>query len=63
MTGLSLVLAAIGLIFVIEGLLCLAVPNFLRRTMKAMLELSNSTIQKTGMAAAIFGAVLLWLIA
>ena len=53
--------AAIGLVFVIEGLLCLAAPNFLRKTMTAMLELSNAAIQRMGIASAVIGAIVLWL--
>ena len=61
MSGWSVLVAAIGLVFVIEGLLCLAAPNLLRKTMTAMLELSNAAIQRMGIASAVIGAIVLWL--
>ncbi len=61
MVGWSDLATAIGLIFVIEGLLCLAAPKMLRKTMAAMLEMSGGSIQRMGIGAAVFGVIILWL--
>jgi len=61
MVGWGDLVIAVGLIFVIEGLFCLAAPEMLRRTMTAMLEMSGGSIQRMGIAAAVLGGIILWL--
>ena len=53
---------ALGLVFVIEGLLYALVPGQLRRMLGMMRELSDDQLRVGGAAAIAFGLVIVWLV-
>jgi uncharacterized protein YjeT (DUF2065 family) len=55
-------LVALGLVFVIEGLLLAAFPGGARRTMASVMELPDGTLRIAGILAAVAGIVFVWLI-
>lgn len=55
-------LAALGLVFVIEGLLYALVPARLKRMMAMMLETPDQTLRYAGLMAASLGVVIVWLV-
>jgi uncharacterized protein YjeT (DUF2065 family) len=55
-------LAALALLLVIEGLLYAAAPETLRRAMAVILTQPPAAMRIAGLAAAILGVFLLWLI-
>lgn len=54
-------LVAIGLVFVIEGLLYALAPGMMRRMMQTALDLPASSLQKGGLFAIAFGVAIVWL--
>lgn len=54
-------LTALGLVFVIEGLLYALVPGQLRNMMKAMEKVPEETLRMGGLAAVGFGVFIVWL--
>jgi uncharacterized protein YjeT (DUF2065 family) len=54
-------LVAIGLVFVIEGLIFAAFPLSAKKAVVAVLETPDSTLRIVGIASAVFGVVLVWL--
>ena len=54
-------LVAIGLVFVIEGLIFAAFPNAARKAVAAVMETPDATLRTVGVVSAIFGVVLVWL--
>jgi uncharacterized protein YjeT (DUF2065 family) len=55
-------LAALGLVFVIEGILLAAFPGGAKRTMASVMELADSALRIAGIIAAAVGLVIVWLI-
>lgn len=55
-------LAALGLVFVIEGVLHAAAPAGMKRLMAAAQAVPEATLRAGGLGAAIFGIVLVWLV-
>jgi uncharacterized protein len=55
-------LAALGLVFVIEGILLAAFPGGARRTMASVMELPDGTLRISGVIAAVAGVAIVWLI-
>jgi uncharacterized protein len=55
-------LAALALLFVIEGLLFAAFPDATRRAMLEAAHTPDSTVRKVGLACAVFGVVALYVI-
>jgi uncharacterized protein YjeT (DUF2065 family) len=55
-------LMAIGLVFVIEGLLYALVPGQLKNMMKAMENVSNEALRTGGMVAIGFGVFIVWIV-
>ena len=55
-------LMALGLVFVIEGLLYALVPGQLKNMMKAMENLSNEALRTGGMIAIGFGVFIVWVV-
>ncbi len=53
-------LLALGLVFVIEGLLYAAVPGHMRGMMKAMEAMSDEALRTSGICAIGFGVLLVW---
>lgn len=61
MTKWEILFAAVGLLFIIEGLFCLALPEHVRKMMQVLQELDNSKFRQVGVVAFAFGIVILWL--
>ena len=55
-------LAALALVFVIEGLLFAAVPGMAKRALASVLEVPDSTLRTVGLLSAIFGVLFVWFI-
>ncbi len=53
---------ALGLVLVLEGLAYAAFPSGLKRMMMQALAIPDSTLRAGGLAAAVAGLVLVWLI-
>jgi len=58
-TGL---IVAVGLVFVIEGLLYALAPGMMRRMMATALSLPPESLRKGGVFAVAFGVALVWLV-
>jgi uncharacterized protein YjeT (DUF2065 family) len=55
-------LAAIGLVFVIEGLLFAAFPDAARRAVEAVGKTPDQTLRTIGIVCACFGLAVVWLV-
>lgn len=55
-------LAALGLVFVIEGVLYAAAPDGMKRLMAASQALPAGALRAGGLGAAILGVVVVWLV-
>lgn len=56
----TVLLSAIALVFVLEGLLPFAFPDFWRNTMKEMVQLDNKKLRLVGLISISFGMILLF---
>jgi uncharacterized protein YjeT (DUF2065 family) len=54
-------LAAIGLLFAIEGIFLAAFPFAAKRAMAVALEMPNGPLRISGIASALFGILIVWL--
>ena len=55
-------LAAIGLFFVIEGILFAAFPTATKRAVAAALEMPDGRLRIAGLVSAIVGVAIVWLV-
>ncbi|MGH6789614.1 MAG: DUF2065 domain-containing protein [Pseudolabrys sp.] len=55
-------LVALGLVFVIEGLVFAAFPGSAKRAMTSVMETPDMPLRIIGIGSAIFGLVLVWLV-
>lgn len=55
-------LVALGLVFVIEGILFAAFPTVAKRLAATALESPESALRIAGIVSAVFGVVLIWLL-
>jgi uncharacterized protein YjeT (DUF2065 family) len=55
-------LAAIGLVFVIEGLVFAAFPAQAKRAMQSVLETPEASLRLIGIGSAVVGVVVVWLV-
>ena len=55
-------LAAIGLFFAIEGILFAAFPLGTKRAMTSALDIPDSRLRIAGLASAVVGVVIVWLV-
>lgn len=53
-------LAALGLVFVIEGLIFAALPGQAKKAMMSVLETPDGPLRGIGLAAAVVGLILVW---
>ena len=53
-------LIGVGLLFVLEGLIFAASPNWMRRAMKSALETPDNVLRAVGIGSAIAGLLLIW---
>jgi uncharacterized protein len=54
-------LAALGLVFVIEGLIFAAFPAQAKRAMQSVLETPEASLRVIGLGAALVGVIVVWL--
>jgi uncharacterized protein YjeT (DUF2065 family) len=54
-------LAAVGLVFVIEGLIFAALPGHAKRAMTSVLETPEATLRAIGLGSAVIGLLIVWL--
>jgi uncharacterized protein YjeT (DUF2065 family) len=55
-------LIGVGILFVIEGLLFAASPNWMRRAMKSALTMPDNVMRAVGIGSAVAGLILIWVI-
>ena len=55
-------IAALGLVLVIEGLIWAVSPNFGQRVLSAALEMSESSLRLAGAVAVALGVFVVWLV-
>ena len=55
-------LAAVGLVFVIEGLVFAAFPGPAKRAIESELETPDASLRAIGIGSAVVGLVLVWLV-
>jgi uncharacterized protein YjeT (DUF2065 family) len=55
-------LVALGLLFVIEGLIFAAFPGQAKHALAAVMESPEGTLRRVGLASAVVGLILIWLI-
>jgi uncharacterized protein YjeT (DUF2065 family) len=55
-------LAAVGLVFVIEGLIFAAFPNAGKKAVASVLDTPDVTLRMIGIGSAIVGLVVVWLV-
>jgi uncharacterized protein len=55
-------LAALGLVFVIEGLVFAAFPGAAKRAVASVLETPESTLRAIGIGSAVIGLLVVWLV-
>jgi len=54
-------LAALGLVFVIEGLFFAAFPGAARRAVETVTATPDNTLRAVGVVSAVFGLAIVWL--
>ena len=54
-------LAALGLVFVIEGLIFAAFPEAAKRAMASVLETPDVSVRLIGVGSAVVGLIIVWL--
>lgn len=54
-------LAALGLVFVIEGLIFAAFPGAAKRAVASVLESPEMTLRLVGIASAVIGLIVVWM--
>ncbi len=60
--GYSDLLVGVGMVLVLEGLLFTAVPNWMRSAMKSALSSPDNILRAVGLASAVAGLILIWLV-
>ena len=55
-------LAAVGLVFVIEGILLAAFPGGAKHTMALVVKMQDTPLRIFGIVAALAGVVIVWLV-
>ena len=55
-------IVAIGLVFVIEGLVYALIPGAMRRMVKDMASMPDSTLRTGGLVALVVGVFIVWMI-
>jgi uncharacterized protein len=55
-------LAALGLVFAIEGIVLAAFPASARRAMAAALEMPDGPLRVAGVVSALVGVLMVWLV-
>ena len=60
--GLTDFLVALGLVFVIEGLLFAAFPDFSKKALAAVTEAPDQFLRIVGISSAVVGVILIWVL-
>jgi uncharacterized protein len=55
-------LAALGLVFVVEGLVFAAFPEAAKRAVAVMAQTPDQRLRLVGIVSAVFGLAMLWLV-
>jgi uncharacterized protein YjeT (DUF2065 family) len=55
-------LAAIGLVFVIEGLIFAAFPTSAKKAVASVLDTPDGTLRIIGIGSAVIGLIIVWLV-
>ncbi|WP_257166869.1 DUF2065 domain-containing protein [Bradyrhizobium sp. SRS-191] len=55
-------LIGLGILFVLEGLMFAASPDWMRRAMKTAMATPDHVLRAVGIASAVAGLVLIWVI-
>ena len=55
-------LVALGLVFVIEGLIWALVPGYARRMLEAISEMSDTSVRNAAVFSVALGVVIVWLV-
>jgi uncharacterized protein YjeT (DUF2065 family) len=55
-------LAALGLVFVIEGLIFAAFPTQAKRAVQSVLDTPDVTLRMIGIGSAVIGLIFVWLV-
>jgi uncharacterized protein YjeT (DUF2065 family) len=55
-------MAALGLVFVIEGLVFAAFPAQAKRAMESVLETPETALRVIGIGSAVAGVIMVWLV-
>ncbi|HMJ44615.1 MAG TPA: DUF2065 domain-containing protein [Pseudolabrys sp.] len=55
-------LAALGLVFMIEGLVFAAFPGHAKRAVASVLETPEATLRAIGIGSAVVGLLVVWLV-
>jgi hypothetical protein len=55
-------LAALGLVFVIEGLIFAAFPAQAKRAMASVMETAEGSLRLIGLGSAVVGLIVVWLV-
>jgi uncharacterized protein YjeT (DUF2065 family) len=55
-------LSALGLVFVIEGLVFAAFPGHTKRALESVLQSPDSTLRAVGLVSAVVGLILIWIV-
>jgi uncharacterized protein YjeT (DUF2065 family) len=55
-------LAAIGLVFVIEGLIFAAFPTSAKKAVASVLDTPDGTLRMIGIGSAVIGLIIVWLV-
>jgi hypothetical protein len=55
-------LIGVGILFVLEGILFAASPGFMRRAMKSAMEMPDNILRAVGIASAVVGLIVIWLV-
>jgi uncharacterized protein YjeT (DUF2065 family) len=55
-------LAALGLVFVIEGLMFAALPGHAKKAITSVLQTPEPTLRLIGIGSAVVGLVIVWLV-
>lgn len=53
---------ALGLVFVLEGLLFAAFPDWTKRAMASVIEAPDASLRIVGIASAVIGVVVIWVV-
>jgi uncharacterized protein len=55
-------IVALGLVFVIEGVLFAACPGPAKRAVSTVLQTPDNVLRATGLASALIGLIVVWLV-